>query len=186
MATLLKVIKEAVGENDPNIVLYCRAFVFFELTGDQLTDLLGHKSCKDIFEDALALAKEGDAELRRDFWLFMADFKDVLVAREIPDPPQVNDTHPYTAKDWRREAAFWAETHPDAYELLMSFAQQLKERERRFGINLLRERLRWEGVYEYGNDEYKFCNSLSPYLARMLIADDPDLDTYIECRKTKW
>lgn len=54
-----------------------------------------------------------------------------------------------------------------------------------FSFNLLRELVRYYFSYTHTGETYKFCNSMSPYVARHLIADDPSLAQFIEVRPTK-
>ena len=70
-------------------------------------------------------------------------------------------------------------------EMFERFAQQLVARGRRFGINLLRERVRWECVFEFGEESYKFCNDFSPYVARYLLWKHPDWSNLMKCKATE-
>jgi hypothetical protein len=88
--------------------------------------------------------------------------------------------------DWRLRTVEWIKENPKAYGFFKKFALQMAARRQRFGINLLRERVRWECKYEYGENDYKFCNTMSPYISRALISEFPELDGLIVCRETKW
>ncbi|HYG67725.1 MAG TPA: hypothetical protein VD838_08705, partial [Anaeromyxobacteraceae bacterium] len=79
-----------------------------------------------------------------------------------------NDPAPVPG-DVRDNAEAWMAAHPDVVAMFERFALDLATRGRRFGINLLRERVRWECAYEYGREPFKFCNSFSPYVARRLV-----------------
>jgi len=85
----------------------------------------------------------------------------------------------------RQKAIQWIRSNFKVVEMFETFAMQLSDRNRCFGINLLRERVRWECVYEYGADEYKFPNELSPYVARFLLWLHPELKGKMECKITK-
>jgi len=75
--------------------------------------------------------------------------------------------------------------NPNVVKMFEKFGQQLVERERRFGINLLRERVRWECIYEHGDGEvYKFQNSFSPYVARYLLWKHPEWTALMRCKRT--
>jgi len=75
--------------------------------------------------------------------------------------------------------------NPNIIEMFEKFGQQLVERQRRFGINLLRERIRWECIYEHGqDDDYKFQNSFSPYAARYLLWKRPEWERFMRCKRT--
>lgn len=85
----------------------------------------------------------------------------------------------------RERARLWMEAKPEVMALFRRFINQLVARGRRFGINLIRERIRWETVYEYGDERFKFCNTFSPYVARRLILETPDLCRYMRCKRAK-
>lgn len=89
--------------------------------------------------------------------------------------------------DLREAAAQWISEHPKACEWLLSFARILASRQCQFGIGLLVERLRWEGVVEgWGDGEYKVSNNHRAYIARWLIAQDPNLERYLKFRKVHY
>ncbi len=67
-------------------------------------------------------------------------------------------------------------------DLFEVFAAEIVSRQRRFGVNLLRERVRWETLYNWGDDEYKFCNTYSPYVARYLLFKHPEWKPYLRCK----
>jgi hypothetical protein len=85
----------------------------------------------------------------------------------------------------RQDAIKWMAANGNVVDLFLKFADQMLERKRRFGINLLRERVRWETVYSYDDHEYKFCNTFSPYVARHLIHLRPELKTYMRFKLVK-
>ena len=63
----------------------------------------------------------------------------------------------------RTAAIKWMARNPAVVKMFESFALAMLMQKRRFGINLLRERVRWECIYQY-DEEFKFCNTFSPYL----------------------
>lgn len=84
----------------------------------------------------------------------------------------------------RNRAIAWMRNNRKVVGMFEKFAQQLVDRNRRFGINLLRERVRWECVYEYGDATYKFCNDFSPYVARYLLWKHPEWTGLMRCKVT--
>jgi len=85
----------------------------------------------------------------------------------------------------RLQAIVWMRKNLNVVAMFEKFGQQLVDRERRFGINLLRERVRWECIYEHGDEEvYKFQNSFSPYVARYLLWKHPGWGALMRCKKT--
>jgi hypothetical protein len=197
--TVVALFKRDGLKGDRRVEMYCRMLFLFNVEVQELEEWSESLRIDDIFNTFLKdliehEAKTGKAdEVARQFLSsyraspeLKALFPPPTELPVIRDPEKVERTHSYTAKNWRLEAAYWIMTRHEAYSMMCQFAQQMKERKRRFGINLLRERLRWEAVYEYGSDRYKFCNSMSPYVARYMIQQDPELDKYIKCRKTKW
>ena len=85
----------------------------------------------------------------------------------------------------RHQAIEWMSSNPTVVQMFEAYARQLVARNRRFGINLLRERVRWECVYEYDQEDYKFCNDFSPYVARYLLGKYPQWASLMRCKKTK-
>jgi hypothetical protein len=84
------------------------------------------------------------------------------------------------------EAAYrrWLETHPEVRKLIERFALEMAGKHRRFGVRLLTERVRWEVLTTWVEDEdgYKINNNFNAYLARDLIAKYPALEALIETR----
>lgn len=66
-------------------------------------------------------------------------------------------------------------------ELFMRFAREMLERNRRFGIGALTERVRWETSLSYAP---KICNSYRAYIGRRLVELEPALKPLIVTRKT--
>ena len=84
----------------------------------------------------------------------------------------------------RQLAIKWMRHNMNVVAIFEQFAGRLIARNRYFGINLLRERVRWECIYEYGDDSYKFCNNFSPYVARYLLWKHPDWSKQMRCKQT--
>jgi hypothetical protein len=88
--------------------------------------------------------------------------------------------------DLRKLTADWIERHPHVFAMFERYACDMANKGRFFGINLLRERVRWECAYNYANDDFKFCNSFSPYVARELVRKHPGLAKHMRFRRTKY
>lgn len=85
----------------------------------------------------------------------------------------------------RERAEEWMVRYPHVVSMFENFALELANKGRRFGINLLRERVRWHCIYDYGNEKFKFQNSFSPFVARELIRRHPHLSAYMRCKATR-
>jgi hypothetical protein len=83
----------------------------------------------------------------------------------------------------RQRAIAWMSNHRHIIDIFEKYARPLVYRDRFFGINLIREVVRWEAVYEY-ETPYKFPNDFSPYVARYLLWKHPSWRENIECRFT--
>lgn len=84
----------------------------------------------------------------------------------------------------RERAEVWIDENPVAFGMFEQFALELGSKGRKFGINLLRERVRWECTFRW-DGEFKICNSFSPYIARRLLKQYPHLKAYMICHKTQ-
>lgn len=76
------------------------------------------------------------------------------------------------------------DAHPEIYRLFEQYALKAAAQGRRFGINLLRERVRWECAFSY-DTEFKICNTHSPYIARRLLRQHPHLGDFLTVRSTQ-
>lgn len=111
----------------------------------------------------------------------------------IQDPPggvlPFLENNPVPKKNLREEAERFILENPRAYALFLKYAMEMLRVNRRFGIKLIAERVRWE-VRKTWNEEddrgFKLNNNHCPYIARQLIQDYPALEALIECRKTFW
>lgn len=102
----------------------------------------------------------------------------------IEAPPRSNNPK---GRDLSVEAADWIRTHPLTAALFLRFARELAARGRRFGIGMITERIRYEGVFEgWKAAEYKVNNNHRAYIARWIIEQDPSVEKYMEFRTTKW
>lgn len=105
-------------------------------------------------------------------------------APKVERPPRSNNPK---GRDLSAEAADWIRTHPLTAALFLKFARELASRGRRFGIGMITERIRYEGLFEgWKPEDYKVNNNHRAYIARWIIAQDPAIEKYIEFRETKW
>jgi len=88
-----------------------------------------------------------------------------------------------TKQSKRTKAIEWMRVHPQVVQFFEEFGHELVSRHRRFGINLIRERVRYECIYRY-EGEFKFPNDVPPYVARYLLNQHPDWADYMVCRPT--
>jgi hypothetical protein len=87
--------------------------------------------------------------------------------------------------DYARQTDKWIEEHPDAWDLFKTFGRELAKKGKRFGFRLIVERIRWEHHFSYDEREFKICHNHTPYMARRLIQEIPELDGLIELRSVK-
>jgi hypothetical protein len=84
------------------------------------------------------------------------------------------------------ELAFWRfhRANPHVLVLLTTLLQEARTKGKRVGIRLLWERLRWALEVETvrGDEEPKLNDHYPPYYARLLMAQDPELQGYFEVR----
>lgn len=87
----------------------------------------------------------------------------------------------------REKADEWMREHPAAMAQFRLFARQMLAMRRPFGFRLLAERVRWEfaTVESLSKEEFKLNDHFTPYIARALAQESPDLAFLIECRQTK-
>ena len=111
-----------------------------------------------------------------------------MKAVTIPDPaPEtIKPTLPPPKKENTRDAtARWIMDNPQIYEAFEYYALEMHRTGQRFGIAMVRERVRWEARVKWGGD-FKIGNNFSPYIARKLVADHPELADTISFRRTKF
>lgn len=88
------------------------------------------------------------------------------------------------AKTLREAADDWMDANPEAMQQFRRFAEQMRERSRRFGIGLLAERVRWELHLHSAMADFQVNNNYRAYIARRLCHEDPRLAELIRCRVT--
>jgi len=77
------------------------------------------------------------------------------------------------------------DANPQIYALFRRFATQMLERNKRFGISQLTERVRWEIALAW-QGEYKINNNHRAYVARRLLAEMPGLEPLIKLRRVRY
>ena len=82
------------------------------------------------------------------------------------------------------KAAFvkWLKKNKRMYGFFRKFAYQALEKKRpRFSAYMIRERVRWYVNIEY-DGHFKISNNLTPYIARLLIVEYPELDEGLQTK----
>ena len=80
----------------------------------------------------------------------------------------------------------WITLHPHVFLLFESFALEMRDRDAKFGIGMLAERVRWEVAASWlPSDGYKINNNYRAYLARDRIAKHPELARLMTTRKVR-
>lgn len=75
------------------------------------------------------------------------------------------------------------EHNPHVYGYVVALARDLKMRGfRRAGMRAIFERLRWMYAIETRGEEYKLNNSWTPFMARLVMAQEKDLEGFFELR----
>ena len=88
------------------------------------------------------------------------------------------------ARSHRAKAREWMDANPKAMALFDRFAMQMATRGRKFGIGLLTERVRWEGVIARdAGKKYKVDNNYRAYVARDLLRRHPCLAGLLTFRR---
>lgn len=102
---------------------------------------------------------------------------------------QINEEEPRennpNGADLYAEARRWMDENPRIYDLFVRFAKELVAQNRRFGIGLLAERVRWECLFLYGG-EFKVNNNYRAYIARRLVRDVPGVERLITFRRVRY
>lgn len=86
--------------------------------------------------------------------------------------------------EWKvAKAREWREKNPGAWAAMERMALTYADQHHRFGIFELVGRLRYGTPTNGFVDGFKLNHTLCPIFARMLIADHPELEEFIEVRK---
>lgn len=106
--------------------------------------------------------------------------------KRIPDPVNVEPAVRVTTDDLRSAAEQWIATNPQVYALFERFALEMHARGRKFGVGLLTERVRWEcAITTASDDGFKINNNHRAYIGRKLVADHPQLQSFLSFRETR-
>ena len=77
----------------------------------------------------------------------------------------------------------WRDRNPTVYGLFQTFASDLRRQNKRFGIGLLTERVRWEIYFNKDEaEDFKINNNYRAYLVRDLIQEMPELESLVSLR----
>lgn len=85
----------------------------------------------------------------------------------------------------------FAEFHtanPDVYNTLVEMTRELKQKgHTKVGIGMLFEVMRWQHMRAWEKDEmgFKLNHNFRSYYARLIMADEPDLDGIFEIRQLR-
>lgn len=76
----------------------------------------------------------------------------------------------------------WLTANPRMYGYFRKFAHEALEKKRkRFSAYMIRERVRWYVNVEY-DGQFKISNNLTPYIARLLIKEYPELSEVFQIK----
>jgi hypothetical protein len=80
----------------------------------------------------------------------------------------------------------WAKENPAVIDCFLRFAREARDAgRRRFGIQMIAERVRWYTAVESKKDDFKVNNSFLSRLARLLVDRDLSLCGLFEFRELK-
>jgi hypothetical protein len=77
------------------------------------------------------------------------------------------------------------EANPHVYQALRDIALACYHRGKKIGMKAIYERLRWEYILQTDDQPYRLNNIYTPYYARLLMVQEPELGGYFEIRKVK-
>tara|TARA_R100001594_G_scaffold16010_3_gene33237 strand:- start:2051 stop:2458 length:408 start_codon:yes stop_codon:yes gene_type:complete len=104
-----------------------------------------------------------------------------------PSTEEENPENNPEGKNLRLEAARWIKSNRRVALLFYDYAKKAAKQKTPFGIKLIAERVRWEVEMEWGvKDKFKVNNNHCPYIARWIIAQEPEIQKYIRFRKVKY
>lgn len=76
--------------------------------------------------------------------------------------------------------------NPQVYTSLVKLAKELKGRgHRKIGIKMLFEVVRWQTMLKTEGDQFKLNNNYHSRYARMIMDNEPDLDSIFELRELR-
>jgi hypothetical protein len=84
----------------------------------------------------------------------------------------------------KRDFVIWLHNNYEMYLQFRRFANDaIMAGRKRFSAYMIRERVRWYTNVEYGG-EFKISNNLTPYLARLLAKEMPELNEIFTFKDT--
>lgn len=116
----------------------------------------------------------------------MHDLQPTLFDHEVGAMPHLSPTVQPQGKFASLEERFWEfhRLNPSVYHALVRLARQVKAAGRtHFGIGALFERLRFEAALQTWGDEYRLNNNYRSRYARLIMAQEPDLEGFFETRE---
>jgi len=79
------------------------------------------------------------------------------------------------------KAREWMQRNPNVMDRFISFARKAKAQGvKRLGIALLVERVRWYGIVDSPDEDFKISNTHRAYIAREIMERCPDLDGFFK------
>ncbi len=75
--------------------------------------------------------------------------------------------------------------NPHVYEKVVEIAKQIRMKKTRYGIMAVFNRLRWISEFETVGDLYKLNNNYTPWYARKVMAEHPDLRGLFQLRRSR-
>lgn len=87
----------------------------------------------------------------------------------------------------REKADAWMDANVVAMDVFRTSSREMLDRNRRFGMKLLAEHVRWEMnkvTTRVDDDDFKINNNYVAYIGRRLCAEEPRLVDLIRCRVT--
>lgn len=89
-----------------------------------------------------------------------------------------------TAPTALESASLWVAANPEAWRYMKAQARAAAERGHRFGMKQLAEHVRWHFAVNRTDRSYGLNNNIVAPLARLLVAECPDVRPYMEMRRT--
>ena len=96
----------------------------------------------------------------------------------------MNDTNNHR-REWRPKFEQFHADNPEIYQQLVAKARFVKSKGLKCSIYLLIERVRWFFMYETQGElarDFKINNNFSPFYARKIMEENPDLAGMFEIR----
>lgn len=93
-------------------------------------------------------------------------------------------TEAMTAEQTYLAAASFVRCNPDAYALVVEHAKEAVAAGERFSVKREFEDMRGK-VPAVGSLAYRYCNAITPAIARMVVVDVPEVDPYLRRGKSK-